>query len=90
MRRFKKLGIQMKKRITAIRVRVKLKQRKMRLAQMNRVAKMMVWAPKPERILMTWMTMPNMISCSTELFILYCHFALIKYQGFSILYNYAT
>ncbi|KIM88941.1 hypothetical protein PILCRDRAFT_813940, partial [Piloderma croceum F 1598] len=37
---------QMKKRITAIRARAKLKQRKKRLAQMNRVAKMTVWAPK--------------------------------------------
>ena len=50
----RKLGIQIQMRIKVIRVRAKLKQRKTRLAQMNRaVAKMMNWVLKTERILMT-------------------------------------
>ena len=66
MRISRKLGIRMKKRITAIRARAKSKQRKMRMTQMNRVvAKMTVWAPKTERMLMTWTTTANMIPCST-------------------------
>jgi hypothetical protein len=52
MRRLRKLWIQMKQRITPSRARGKLKQKMMRLGHEGDD-----WAPKIERVPMTWMVM---------------------------------